>query len=82
LALARTDKYDAALIAGFGGSQDPEPWSFPSPYLGNAAAVGPGRGFDGPERDADEPERNLSQNPFASKIALKTIEGLVGRLQR
>jgi predicted nucleic acid-binding Zn-ribbon protein len=24
----------------------------------------------------------LSQNPFASKIALKSIEGLVGRLQR
>jgi transposase len=84
LARAKTDKYDAALIAGFGASQEPEPWTLPKTHhilemqqlraLEEDLMVQKGMLMN--QKEA------FSQNPFASKIALKSIEGLVGRLQR
>jgi transposase len=83
LARAKTDKYDAALIAGYGASQEPEPWNLPKTHilemqqlwaLEEDLMVQNGMLLN--QKEA------FSQNPFASKVALKTIEGLVGRLQR
>ena len=83
LARAKTDKYDAALIAGFGASQEPEAWTLPHTHILEMQQLWAleedlmvQKGMLANQREA------FSQNPFASKIALKSIEGLVGRLQR
>ena len=83
LARAKTDKYDSAMIAGFGASQQPAPWSLPDSQilemqqlcaLEDALTVQ--KGMLTNQREA------FSQNPFASKSALKIIQGVVTRLEK
>lgn len=81
LCRVKTDKYDAALIAQFGSSQEPAAWSLPDTHilemqqlcaLEDELIVQKGMLMN--QKEA------FTQNPFASKTALKTIEGMVARI--
>ena len=81
LARAKTDKYDAALIAQFGESQEPAAWSLPDTHILEMQQLCAledelivQKGMLTNQKEA------FTQNPFASKTALKTIEGLVARI--
>jgi transposase len=83
LARAKTDKYDAAIIAQFGASQAPEPWQIPDAKIMEMQQLGTleeelivQKGMLRNQKEA------FSQNPFASKTALKSIDGLVTRLEK
>ena len=83
LARAKTDKYDAAIIAQFGASQAPDPWQIPDAKIMEMQqlctleeALIVQKGMLRNQKEA------FSQNPFASKTALKSIEGLVTRLEK
>lgn len=83
LARAKTDKYDAAIIAQFGASQTPAPWSLPD------AKILEMQQLCALEEDLmvqkgmlQNQKEAFTQNPFASKTALKTIAGLVKRIEK
>lgn len=83
LARAKTDKYDAALIARFAASQEPAEWSLPDSQilemqqlctLEDDLIVQKGMLLN--QKEA------FTQNPFASKTALKCIQGIVKRIEK
>jgi transposase len=83
LARAKTDKYDAALIAKYASSQEPAEWSLPDSQilemqqlctLEDELIVQKGMLLN--QKEA------FSQNPFASKTALKCIQGIMKRLEK
>lgn len=83
LARAKTDKYDAALIAQFGASQEPAAWTLPDAHLLEMQQLVTlqdelivQKGMLQNQKEA------FSQNPFASKTALKSIDGVVRRLEK
>ena len=83
LARAKTDKYDAALIAQFGASQEPAEWTLPDTHILEMQQLCAledelivQKGMLTNQREA------FTQNPFASKTALKTIQGLVARISK
>lgn len=83
LARAKTDKYDAAIIAQFGASQTPATWQIPDAKILEMQQLGTleeelivQKGMLRNQKEA------FSQNPFASKTALKSIDGLVARLDK
>ena len=83
LARAKTDKYDAALIAQFGASQEPSAWTLPDAHLLEMQQLCAleddlivQKGMLLNQKEA------FTQNPFASKTALKTIQGVVKRLEK
>jgi transposase len=83
LSRVKTDKYDAALIARYGASQEPAAWTLPDTHilemqqlcaLEDDLIVQKGMLLN--QKEA------FTQNPFASKTALKCIQGLVKRLMK
>lgn len=83
LARAKTDKYDAALIAQFGASQEPAAWTLPDAHLLEMQQLLTlqdelivQKGMLQNQKEA------FSQIPFASKTALKSIEGVMRRLEK
>lgn len=83
LARAKTDKYDSALIAQFGASQEPTVWTLPDAHLLELQQLITledelivQKGMLQNQKEA------FSQSPFASKLALKTIDGLVRRVEK
>jgi transposase len=83
LARAKTDKYDAALIAGYGASQEPALWSLPdSRILEMQQMVTLEEQLTVQRRALLNQDEAFSQSPFASKQAQRSIKALVKALDR
>jgi transposase len=83
LTRVKTDKYDASIIAKYGTSEQPKPWSIPDIQimemqqlcaLEDSLVVQKGMMIN--QKEA------FTQNPFASKTALKAIEGAIRHLEK
>lgn len=82
LSRAKTDKYDAALIAGYGASQNPEVWKRPEAEileLQQLCALEQqllaNKGALVNQREA------FSKNPFASKVALQFLADRIAQYE-
>lgn len=83
LARAKTDKYDAALIAGFGASQVPDLWTLPDArILEMQQLVTLEEQLMVQKRALLNQQEAFSHNPFASNRALKSIQALVRTMNR
>lgn len=83
LARLKTDKYDASLIAQFGSSQEPAAWTLPDAHLLEMQQLCTlednlivQKGMLLNQKEA------FTQNPFASKTVLKSIDGIVKRIEK
>lgn len=83
LARAKTDKYDAALLAGFGASQQPLAWSLPDAGILEMQQLVTLEEQLVVQRGALSNQREaFSHSPFASKRAMGSIETLVKGVDR
>ena len=83
LTRVKTDKYDAAIIAGFGASQEPPPWTLPDAKILEMQQLATlEEQLIAQRRALLNQEEAFSQSPFASKMALKTIATLARRLEK
>jgi transposase len=83
LARVKTDKYDSAIIAGFGASQEPPVWDLPDAKILEMQQLCTleeqlivQRGMLSNEQEA------FTQNPFASQTALKCIACLIQGIEK
>ena len=83
LARAKTDKYDAALLAGFGASQQPAAWALPDSRILEMQQLVTLEEQLVVQRGAllNQLEA-FSQSPFASKRGLESIKALVKGVDR
>ena len=83
LARAKTDKYDAAIIAGFGASQEPPAWELPdAKILEMQQLCTLEEQVIAQRRVSLNQKEAFDQNPFASKTALKSIAHIVKCLDK
>lgn len=83
LARAKTDKYDAALMAGFGASQKPEPWTLPDArILEMQQLVTLEEQLVVQKRALLNQKEAFSHSPFASEQALRSIDAVVKAMER
>jgi len=83
LARLKTDKYDAAMIAGFGASQEPPHWTLPDAKILEMQQLATLEEQLIVQRRAIlNQQEAFSQNPFASKKALKSIATLARCMEK
>lgn len=83
LARAKTDKYDSAIIAGFGSSQQPPVWTLPDvKILEMQQLCTLEEQMIVQRRVSLNQKEAFDQNPFTSKTALKSIANIVRCFER
>lgn len=83
LSRAKTDKYDAALIAGYGASQEPPLWTLPDVKILEMQQLVTLEDQLGLQKRALlNQQEAFSHSPFASAQALKSIKAMVRTMER